>query len=848
MKRQLVEKLMALQAGKPLGNISRGGKKYAAATGQKEVLKKDPGRIYFNPAEISYLKEHLDLLVVMNLQNVLMWLKENGADFTQTYNKQTLLDIADQHGYVELSSWLKKITVKRTNKSTAIILALKADDLDKLLSAEPHWTDGEVLFQLSYLSVESGKNRVLDYFFKKHPNVFTLSNIFSSGNLPLLKEAIKNKQKYSMYPKICLGEWINAVNNGDNELAAYAVEHHEDIFNKDAWVALLSDKTIQNLAQVAHITVIRKIIEKNPSSLDDLFQNAIIRGNIPLAIELMKAFPMKITFSDNALGHAIRGESQYAALLVGAKLTHEQLKKLSNGWKEILESSMPPKKKILAMATGLSLWLDYAEMEPPHPVLASESPFGFNLETYRAFLPFTHIMCESERNNNNIGLPAKIYLSSDNTIKDIIRGYKNSREKLYAFKLSVLFGNIDEAFKYIDKCAEHDSKQPLHDLCLFELPKNGEWDREGWAKLALSKGTRALQFLPFAPKIERYLKHAPTTIEESENAALAVAYAQARENTELAKFCLNFGVSEKVFNKALQHMHQVRERVDNRLPPFRIEGKDLTDVEGAEKYYFMKLPAQDYKGFFLGELTNNCQSLGKAGEACAIHGMTSKNGGFYVLVRQGDKGKPDKIVAQSWTWISKDNAVVFDSWERLGPSDDKFCEPFLKAAAKKIIEEFDFSGVAIGTRGKTPRTTSFQLLDTPHRPAEGEVDSGYRESREQLEIATNHSLKLLGEITKKLEKLEKSFLEYKKHEKHLRFFEQIKSPGVISGQRDDYFNVVKTALKDEILRNNHKKQLVDYAMESRLLLTGSPQEQDPRQWIKGELQSVMHFHPIKSRR
>ena len=64
----------------------------------------------------------------------------------------------------------------------------------------------------------------------------------------------------------------------------------------------------------------------------------------------------------------------------------------------------------------------------------------------------------------------------------------------------------------------------------------------------------------------------------------------------------------------------------------------------------------------LGQFTNCCQSIGKAGSKAAQHGLTSPDGGFYVLFQESKKGS-DHIIAQSWAWRSLTEGLVLDSVE-----------------------------------------------------------------------------------------------------------------------------------------------------------------------------------------
>src|SRR5690606_19895630 len=124
----------------------------------------------------------------------------------------------------------------------------------------------------------------------------------------------------------------------------------------------------------------------------------------------------------------------------------------------------------------------------------------------------------------------------------------------------------------------------------------------------------------------------------------------------------------------------------------------------------------------LGKLTNNCQSIDSNGKSCTVHGMTSPHGAFYVWQKKTN-GKivpqKDKIVAESWAWISKGrHAVCFDSYERLGPAYNGLMQPFLEEFSFRVQEIGDFSKVHLGKDQDTPlvtfeETTPLKPIDHP---------------------------------------------------------------------------------------------------------------------------------------
>lgn len=120
------------------------------------------------------------------------------------------------------------------------------------------------------------------------------------------------------------------------------------------------------------------------------------------------------------------------------------------------------------------------------------------------------------------------------------------------------------------------------------------------------------------------------------------------------------------------------------------------DIEAAEMAYG-------------GKLTKSCQSLsGEAGEACVIHGLTSPNGGFYVLCK-GDAQAPkseDDVCGLSWTWRSKENNIVFDSIEMHPDFSERpvvekiygmqMGQTLFTALANEMVKNSDIEGVYCG--------------------------------------------------------------------------------------------------------------------------------------------------------
>jgi ankyrin repeat protein len=364
------------------------------------------------------------------------------------------------------------------------------------------------------------------------------------------------------------------------------------------------------------------------------------------------------------------------------------------------------------------------------------------------------------------------------------------RLSCYCYKLICLFGTADEVLEYIAEYSSKTSHQPVHDLCLFNLPSTGNWHKSAWARLAHQHGSELTKYLNLVPRIEALLNRAPQCFEEVVSAACQIKYNRDLENPELAALFIQHQIPETAFIRVLDNYQP--KYIDN-LPNLYIDGADISEP----CYYLKKLVCNDLRGFVLGAITHCCQSMGSAGEACAWHGMTSLYGGFYALFKRNPKeiGKlnrlldiantvdtfdkfiaelPDKcqrrkyrelkgtlnqddpltalkaklitklqslqegeLIAQTWAWLSKQSSLVFDSWERLRPEDNRLCQVFLREAAKQAILQYKIPKVLLGKGGNTPESLSFTINKNPEYPVDY-ID--YRDSGTQFIIASQESL------------------------------------------------------------------------------------------------------------
>jgi hypothetical protein len=389
---------------------------------------------------------------------------------------------------------------------------------------------------------------------------------------------------------------------------------------------------------------------------------------------------------------------------------------------------------------------------------------------------------------------------------------------LNAYKCMVLFGwnAVTPLKNTADFIKQHGVKyeKPVHDVLVYNIPNNDlPIHLKEWQKLIKKSGLTAIRLFQQASAIEAVLKQqAPRTLTEAQEAASHITYKRAEEYPELAELCLQYNVTEPVFNRCLA----IKPKKTDALPDVIIDGATV-DYPG---YYLLKLPFDDPRAFILGHLTNCCQSIGGDAEKSVIDGVTRPKTGFYVLLKAKDlQSKPldekddektsaapplinkkinyaqYKIVGQGLLWESWTKNLTFDSWENLTPSvENKVILPMLEAFAKEVTSHGDYMRVTIGLGGKTPAAFRSRKIDNAEI-----IDEGYQyadsltqalvyinqeKSSKLAELISNkYDLKAILSSTKQAEFLETLFSEsnvqfYQRSlslKNHAKFFEDATS-------------------------------------------------------------------------
>jgi len=203
------------------------------------------------------------------------------------------------------------------------------------------------------------------------------------------------------------------------------------------------------------------------------------------------------------------------------------------------------------------------------------------------------------------------------------------------------------------------------------------------------------------------------------NIAKSIRYKRSDENKFAATEFERFGVPELVFNEMLEILPQATNS-DDHIPPVVVKGKDIVD----ENWFMIKMSLDDPRQAILGYIVGDCQSLGSQGASCAKHGITSENGGFYLMCKgeppaDGDtkKIKSKDILSQCWAWLGHGEVLVFDSIETKKstsqlPGNELKIVGMYTALAKKIIEQSNLKAVNVGTGGETSNMVGYSGI--PH--------------------------------------------------------------------------------------------------------------------------------------
>lgn len=471
-----------------------------------------------------------------------------------------------------------------------------------------------------------------------------------------------------------------ASGSGRTEIIKILIDHGAD-------VTAGNNSAIKNAARHGHTEIIKLLIDHGVDvTAGDNFpiKEAAENGDTEI-VRLLIDHGADVTSGDN-----------YALKQAAQNRHTEIVKLLTDHGADITALSKESRRSFNAYIKTEKLWQKTVRMAPP-PRLHEQNPVWFKKSVFEALVPLL-----------------------------IKEGYIGKEGAVMAFHAAGLFQSAQRVLQYLELWGKA-GKQPLHDLVqVIKLPQNGTPNLKDWGDAVLKCGPSMARLVKFADKISSPCKSSDGKTWSMINTRAECAkfsFKKAAEHPALAALCFEHQVEENDFNEALK-MTKKNIPAAKAIPEMTIEGKQF-GLDGAK---FYRLPANDIRGLFLGEMTNCCQSIGGAGSSCAAHGYTSKDSGFYVV--ENAKGK---IVAQSWAWRGMHGEMCLDSLETLGQNvTAEQWAAILTEAAQELSRraDHDITALHVGTGGRTPNDTlrrKFSLAATNATPKDY---NGYRDSKD----------------------------------------------------------------------------------------------------------------------
>ena len=303
---------------------------------------------------------------------------------------------------------------------------------------------------------------------------------------------------------------------------------------------------------------------------------------------------------------------------------------------------------------------------------------------------------------------------------------KQAYDDEMAYKLMALFHDpnksIDENFiniavkfaKLIRTKQDKTITAPYHDAFVvalnhFPVYRDVE-DFASWKKFMEKEGFKSLSIFAECATTRKAFE----SIRSANEFLLAKKYPRAEEHRELAELCKKLLIGNDGFEAGLEQVKSgwPKKETDN-LPIV-----DIVDTSG--QYFWVKLPPQDMRAMYLGNLIPGCcQHISGHSRQCVIDGMTLSDNGFYVLLKAKSSGGSSKprvrgheindqdfsIVAQSYAWKTKNGNLCLDSieWHRERVTQDKIKELMFSFSKKIFEEEPSIKHLTVGAGGQTPQ-------------------------------------------------------------------------------------------------------------------------------------------------
>ena len=305
-------------------------------------------------------------------------------------------------------------------------------------------------------------------------------------------------------------------------------------------------------------------------------------------------------------------------------------------------------EKIAEDNSKQDLWLKVTGKKAPEFLAEFASPYRFKEDVYNFVL---NIFFDE---HDRAKIPGKTF---DQMRKSLAK---------QAYFVSALFDTNQDVLEYMERHARP-TQCPLKDCTeniivpLERFAQDGQTiDIKSWSDAVMQGGAKMAKLTKFIDKLSKPVRNSANTrwsYEETKKQASLIAFERASECPELAQTFIEFDYAQDDFEHTLDLVNLVKEKKKlDFLPDITIEGEKF-GMDGAR---FCKLDPGDVRGLFLGDYTNNCQSVFSDGRKVALNGFCSSYSGFYIVE------KNEEIIGVSWAWLGKEGKLVFDSLEQLG--------------------------------------------------------------------------------------------------------------------------------------------------------------------------------------
>ena len=248
-----------------------------------------------------------------------------------------------------------------------------------------------------------------------------------------------------------------------------------------------------------------------------------------------------------------------------------------------------------------------------------------------------------------------------------------------AYHLSIIFRDLQTLKRWVNKVAGEFNAINIHDAFVDAKHFMNLANRAGWIKMMVQFPDlrwKAHHFKNFEDEFNRLSNGKREFVEYSDS----LLFENVRDK-DVAYIGGMYDISQDEFEDYQEFFETTPVKKSTMLPYVDLSIGD---------YRFTKLDDDSKVGPFLGLATDCCQHLHNTASSCAEAGYRDSESGFYVVY------KGDTIIAQSWAWRGKDNALCFDSIEALRRINIDTVAELYKLASKELIGKLGISRITVG--------------------------------------------------------------------------------------------------------------------------------------------------------